>query len=68
MSFEIDKFLVKVKNAGKQKSSSLILPMVEAELLVAEIKQLRLSFDILVKNEKQELSTPRIANVDGSTF
>lgn len=68
MTFEIEKFLAKIKNAGKQKSSSLILQMDEAELLALEIKQLQLAFEILVDNEQRKSAPPRIANVDGSTF
>lgn len=73
MAFVIDKFLVKVGNAKKQKSSSLILPMAEAQDLSAEIKDLQREIRALEskidKDAKKEKSqAPLLIDVDGSSF
>lgn len=75
MPHEIKKFIAKVGNAKKQKSTSLILQMAEAQDLAAEMQQLERSFELLIterdnllKRSAVERKLPTVIEVDARPF
>lgn len=75
MPHEIKKFIVKVGNAKKQKSTLLMLRMAEAQDLAAEMQQLERSFELLIKERDSllkrnaaERKLPTVIEIDARPF